>query len=170
METAGLDPSKGVNYVVVPFPAMGEALRSKRIAAGVFVQPFFTIEKTRGGLTDVFTSKTGVPFDEELLMLFLRPEFAHRNRAAVRAFLSDFVATAKWYQTNTRAGRQALIQTQKVRTPPATDLEMTDFFRDPTGRINIEGLQKQQELHRKLGWQAKPVDLGKIVDQSLLPN
>ena len=169
VESAGLDAGRDVSYVVVPFPAMGEALRSKRIAVGVFVQPFYTIEKTRGGVVEVFTSKTGVPFDEELLLLFLRPEFVDRNTAAVKAFLSDFVATAKWYQANAKAGRQALIDKQMVRTPPGIYLEMRDFFRDPTGRINMEGLRRQQELHRKLGWQSKAVDLAKFVDQSFLP-
>ena len=169
METAGLDAGKDVNYAVLPFPAMGEALRSKRIAAGVFVQPFYTIEKNKGGVVDVFTSKTGVPFDEELLLLFLRPEFVDKNAAAVKAFLSDFVATAKWYQANTKAGRQALIDKQMVRTPPAIYLEMSDFFRDPTGRVNVDGMRRQQELLLKLGWMSKTVDLAKLVDQSLLP-
>lgn len=170
VESAGLDPERHVNYVVLPFPAMGEAVRTKRIAAGVFPQPFLTIEKAKGGMVEVFTAKTGIPFDEELLLLFLRPEFVAQNGPAVRAFLSDLVASTKWYLGNVREARQALIDRKLVLAPPAVYLGMLDYYREPTARINAEALRKVQELHLRLGWQSKAVDIGRLVDLSLLPD
>ncbi len=168
-ESAGLDPSRDLNFVVIPFPAMGEALRSRRIDVGVFPQPFLHVERTRGGVVEVFTSKTGVPFEEELLVLFMRPDFVEKNDAAVRAFLRDFVASARWYLANPREARQALLDKRFVNVPPAVYFEMQDYYRDPTARVSFDFLRKAQELHIKLGWQSKRLDVRKLVDMSRLP-
>lgn len=167
--TAGLDPDRDVKYVVIPFPAMGEALRSRRIDVGAFPQPFWAIEKSRGGIVDVFTSKTGVPFDEELILLFVRPEFIERNHDAMRAFIRDLAAATRWYLSNTRDARQALIDARFVLTPPAVYLGMQDWYREPTARISLEALRRVQEFHLKFRWQTKPVDLRKLINLSLLP-
>ncbi len=169
VESAGLDSNRDVRYVVVPFPAMGEALRAHRIDVGVFPQPFYAIERARGGVVAAFTSKTGVPFDEELLMLFMRPEFVQRNTEVVRAFLRDLVAATRWYLAHTREARQVLIDKRFVAAPPSIYLDMQDWFREPTCRVSVESLRRVQELHIKLGWQSKRVDLRTVVDNSLLP-
>ncbi len=169
IESAGLDSNRDVSYVIVPFPAMGEALRSRRIDVGAFPNPFLHLEKTRGGVVEVFTSKTGVPFEEELLMIFLRPEFVDKNRDAVKAFLRDFVVATRWYLANPREARQALIDKRFVNIPLSVYLEMQDYYRDPTARISTDFLRKAQELHIKLGWQKKSVDVRKLVDLSMLP-
>ncbi len=169
VESAGLDPNRDVSFVIVPFPAMGETLRSRRIDVGAFPNPFFQVEKTRGGVVEVFTSKTGVPFEEELLIIFFRPEFIEKNREAVRAFVRDFVAATRWYLTNTREAQQALLDKKFVTIPPDMYFAMQDWFRDPAARISIDSLRRMQELQLKLGWQTKPVDVRKLVDHSLLP-
>jgi ABC-type nitrate/sulfonate/bicarbonate transport system substrate-binding protein len=169
IDAAGLSADRDVSFVIVPFPAMGEALRARRIDVGVFPNPFLHLEETRGGVVTVFTSKTGVPFEEELLMIFLRPEFLARNHEAVRAFLRDFVAATRWYLANPREARQALLDKRYVQIPPAVYFDMQDYYRDPTARISTDFLRKMQELHVKLGWQQKRVDVRKLVDLSLLP-
>lgn len=169
VESAGLDAGKDVRFVVVPFPAMGEALRAHRIDVGVFPQPFYAIEQARGGVVTVFTSKTGVPFDEELLMLFMRPQVVQRNTEAVRAFLRDLVGATRWYLAHAREARQALIDKRFVAAPASIYLDMQDWYREPTSRISVESLRRVQELHLKLGWQSKRVDLRTVVDNSLLP-
>lgn len=169
VDSAGLDPNRDVSFVIVPFPAMGEALRARRIDVGAFPNPFLHLEETRGGVVRVYTSKTGVPFEEELLMIFLRPEFIEKNREAVRAFLRDFVAATRWYLANPREARQALLDKRFVAAPPAVYFEMQDYYRDPTARISTDFLRRMQELHLKLGWQSKTLDIRKLVDLSMLP-
>jgi ABC-type nitrate/sulfonate/bicarbonate transport system substrate-binding protein len=169
LESGGLNPDRDVSFVVVPFPAMGEALRTKRIDVGVFPEPFATMETRRGGVVTAWTSKTGVPFEEELLDLFLHPEFIAKNRDAVRAFLADYVAATRWYLANTEEAKQVLIDKQFVQTPPELYLAVPDYYRDPTGRINTDGLAQQQDLHLKLGWQTTRLNIGDLVDMSLLP-
>jgi len=127
------------------------------------------MEKNKGGLVEVFTSKTGVPFDEELSLVFLRPEFIQQHRAAVRAFLADYVAATRYYLEHTTDARQALLDKGFVQTPPEVYLTMQDWYREPTGRIALDGLAQLQELQLKVRWQSKRVDVGDLVDQSLLP-
>jgi ABC-type nitrate/sulfonate/bicarbonate transport system substrate-binding protein len=169
VEAAGLNPDRDVNFVVVPFPGMGEALRAKRIDVGVFPEPFVTIEKGRGGVTQVWTAKTGVPFEEELLDLVVRPEFLNQNRAAVQAFLADFVAATRYYLDHTEEAKLALIDKGYVQTPPDVYVKLVDSYREPTGRVTIEGLQQEQDLHLKLGWQRQKLDIPTLVDATVLP-
>src|SRR5579885_2855305 len=169
VESAGLDPERDVKYVVVPFPAMGESLHTRRIDVGAFPNPFYAAEKAKGGVVEAFTAKTGVPFDEELLLLFMRPEFISRNQTAVKAFLSDFVAATKWYLANLKEARQILLDKKFVQTDPQVYLEMQDWYREPTGRITIDGMNREQDLLLKLGWQTKRIDVNELIDLSLLP-
>ena len=169
IDAAGLNAERDVSFLIVPFPAMGEALRARRIDVGVFPNPFLHLEETRGGVVTVFTSKTGVPFEEELLMIFLHPDFVSKNQDAVRAFLRDFVTATRWYLANPRDARQALLDKRYVQIPPAVYFDMQDYYRDPTARISTDALRKMQELHVKLGWQQKRLDVRKLVDLSLLP-
>jgi ABC-type nitrate/sulfonate/bicarbonate transport system substrate-binding protein len=169
VDAAGLDANRDVSFVIIPFPAMGEALRARRIDVGVFPNPFLHVEQVRGGVVTVFTSKTGVPFEEELLMIFLRPDFVDKNRDAVRAFLRDFVAATRWYLSNTREARQALIDKRFVPTPMSIYGEMQDYYRDPTARVSTDFLRRMQDLHVKLGWQTKTLDVRRLVDLSMLP-
>jgi ABC-type nitrate/sulfonate/bicarbonate transport system substrate-binding protein len=158
-----------VRFVLVPFPAQGESVRAGRIDLGAFPQPFSKMEDDRGGLKTVFTSKDGVPFDEELILLVAKPDFLSKNQAAMKAFLADLVAATKYYTSNPKEARQALITANFVRLPPATYFEMVDYYRAPDGKVNVEALQKMQDLQIKAGWQQKPADLKQLVDMSYLP-
>src|SRR5262245_39940575 len=170
LQQAGLDPAKDVTFVPVPFPAQGEALRAGKIDVGAFPQPFAKLEQDQGGSRVLFTSKDGVPFDEELMLLVARPQFLKANRDAARAFLSDLVAATKYYAEHPKEARQALIDAKFVRLTPEVYFGMTDYYRTPSGRIDIEALRKMQDLQIKVGWQEKAADIGKLVDLSYLPN
>jgi NitT/TauT family transport system substrate-binding protein len=169
VQAAGLDPDKDVKFVVVPFPGMGDALRSRQIDVGSFPQPFYAQEVQKGGVVDAFTSKTGVPIDEDLIMIMMRPEFLAKNRDAVRGFLEDLQAATQFYLEHTREARQAILDTKLIRVDPSLYLDMHDYYHDPKARIAVDGLKRVQELQLQLGWQTRGVDIDQLVDQSLLP-
>jgi ABC-type nitrate/sulfonate/bicarbonate transport system substrate-binding protein len=169
VKTAGLNHNTDVKFVVFPFPGMEDALRTRKIDVGTFVQPFYAQTIARGGTVEVFNTKTGLPFEEDLLQVFVRPELLQRNQAAIRAFLSDYVAATRYYLENGRQARQALIDAKFVQTPPNLYLDIKDWAREPSGRITLDGLSQLQDLHLELGWQTKKVDLNQLVDVSLLP-
>ena len=169
VQKAGLDPAKDVTFAPVPFPAQGEALRSGKIDVGAFPQPFAKMEQDKGGVTTLFTSKDGVPFDEELMLLVAKPDFAEKNQVAVRAFLADLVAATKYYDQNPKAARQALLDAKFVRLPETVYFDMLDYYRDPNARIDVEALKKMQDLQINVGWQDKPADINALVDLKYLP-
>jgi ABC-type nitrate/sulfonate/bicarbonate transport system substrate-binding protein len=165
----GLNPDRDVNWAIVPFPAQGEALRSSKLDVAALPQPFAAAEMARGGVRTLFTSKEGIPFDEELIVLLVTEEFATRHGAALRAFMSDFVAATKFYVEHPREARKALIDAKLVRIPEQLYVEMTDNYRNPNARIDIEALKMAQDVMLAQGQQKTRVDPAAFVDMSYLP-
>lgn len=169
VESAGLNSNTDVKFVTVPLAGMGEALRSKRIDVGTFVQPFYAAEKAKGGVVDVFTSRTGLPFEEDSLLMFFNPDFMAKNAAAVRAFLADYVKVLKYYKDNIKEVRQLMLDKKYVAVDPAIYLTLQDYYREPTGKTDANGFKAQHDNMLKLGWLTKTVDISKLVDNSYLP-
>src|SRR5699024_5341644 len=85
LRSAGLDPDKDVDFAVVPTPAVSESIKSGKIAVGLIPQPFYADIEDTGEFKTVFTSKDGVPFDEDFLSLFFDSEFIEENEEAFEA-------------------------------------------------------------------------------------
>jgi len=166
---AGLNPNRDIRFAVVPFPSEGEAVRSGKLDIGALPQPFAANEIARGGLKTVFTSKTGVPFAEELNDLITSPEFLAKHADVVRAYLADFVTATHYYVDHPHQARQALIDAKAVAIPANLYVNMADNYRERDARIDMNALTQDQDLFVKLGFQKEKVDLGKLVDMSYLP-
>jgi len=169
LEKHGLNPDRDVTWAIIPFPAQGEALRSKKIDLAALPQPFAAAEMARGGVRTLFTSKEGMPFDEELMLVLVTPDFASKRPDVLRAFMADFVAATKFYVAQPQQARKALIDAKMVRIPEAIYLNMNDNYRNPTARIDIEALKKAQDAAIAKGQQKNRVDPADFVDMSFLP-
>lgn len=165
----GLNPDKDVNWAVVPFPAMGAAVRSGKVDIAGMPQVFSEPEAAKGGLRTLFTSKTGVPFDEELILIIMRPEIMQKHPDAVRAFLADLSTATKWYLKNTREAKQALIDKKIVGIAPEAYFKLPDYKRNPSARPNLGALEQMQSMLVEYKFLEKKVDLAKVVDLSLSP-
>jgi ABC-type nitrate/sulfonate/bicarbonate transport system substrate-binding protein len=166
---AGLNPNRDIQFAVVPFPNQGEAVRAGKLQIGAFPQPFAATEVARGGLKTVFTSKTGVPFPEELNDLIASPEFLAKHGDVARAYLADLVAATHYYVDHLRDARQALLNAHFVALSPDLYLNMPDNSHDRDARIDMNSLAKDQDLFVKLGFQKRKIDISKLVDMSYLP-
>jgi len=160
---------KDVTIVPIAFPAMAESLRSGRIDCGEFPQPFFAMVAKEMPVKTVFTSKEGMPFDEELVVVVGDPKFVKAHGDAVRAYLADVQAATRFYLDHPKQARQTLIDAKYVRVEPEIYIGMEDYDRDPTLRVNVESLKKMQDLQVSAGFQKKKADVDAIVDQSYLP-
>src|SRR5262249_36786530 len=98
---AGLVPDRDTKVVPMSFPAIGDAVRTGKVSAGTFVEPFYSAEVAKGGLRKLFTATEAVGYDHELLDIFFGEKFLKANPDAVRAFLSDYVAVTRYYLANT---------------------------------------------------------------------
>jgi ABC-type nitrate/sulfonate/bicarbonate transport system substrate-binding protein len=166
---AGLNPKRDIQFAVVPFPYQGEAVRSGKLQIGAFPEPFAAAETAKGGFKTVFTSKTGVPFSEELNDLIASPEFLKKHADVVRAYLADLVAATHYYLDHRQAARQALLNAHFVALPRDLYLNMPDNYHDRDARVDVNSLAKDQDLFVKLGFQRRKVDVSKLVDMSYLP-
>jgi len=168
---AGLVPDADTKIVPLGFPVMGDAVRTGKVAAGTFVEPFYSAENAKGGLRKLFTAREAVGYDHELLDLWFGDKFLKAHPDTVRAFLSDYVAATRYYLENTAKAKADLHKAGFIRTPLELYLRNADWKRDPKGRVNVESLRKLSKfMLDKLHWLDKPVDAGKLVDQSYLPH
>ncbi len=144
---AGLVPDRDTKVVPMVFPAIGEAVRSGKVSAGTFVEPFYSAEMAKGGLRKLFTAE------------------------AVRAFLSDYEAVTKYYLANTEQAKRDIHKAGGfVRTPVDIYVKNADWKRDPNARVDVESLKKLSTfMLDKLQWLEKPVRVEEMVDQSYLP-
>ena len=167
---AGLVPDRDTKVVPMVFPAIGEAVRSGKVSAGTFVEPFYSAEMAKGGLRKLFTAVEAVGYDHELLDLFFGDKFLKANPEAVRAFLSDYVAVTKYYLANTEQAKRDIHKAGFVRTPVDIYVKNSDWKRDPNARVDVESLKKLSTfMLDKLQWLEKPVNVDGMVDQSFLP-
>src|SRR3989440_2252318 len=167
---AGLVPDRDTKVLPMLFPAIGDAVRTGKVSAGTFVEPFYSAEMAKGGLRKLFTAVEAVGYDHELLDLFFGEKFLKAHPDAVRAFLADYVAVAKYYLANTEQAKRDLAKAGFVRTPVDIYVKNRDWKRDPDARVNVESLKKLSTyMLDKLQWLEKPVNVDEMVDQSYLP-
>ncbi len=169
LEKAGLG-EHDVTIVPIPFPAMAEALRSGKIDAGEFPQPFDALLRKDTQVTKIFSAKDAIPTDEELIVLVAKDDYLKAHAVAVKAFLTDLTAATKFYLEKTKEARQILLDAKMVRVPPDVFLAMDDYYRDPALRAEASTLEQMQESQFNAGFQKKKADIKQLVDLSYLPN
>lgn len=167
---AGLVPDKDTKVFSLGFPVMGDAVRTGKIQAGTFVEPFYSAETAKGGLRKLFTAVEAVGYDHELLDIWFGEKFLKAHPDVVRAFLSDYAAVTQYYLAHTAQAKRDLHKAGFVRTPVDIYVKNADWKRDPDARVNVESLKKLTAFMKdKLGWLDKPIDVDQMVDQSFLP-
>ena len=167
---AGLVPDKDTKVFPMAFPGMGDAVRTGKIGAGTFVEPFYSAEVAKGGLRKLFTAVEAVGYDHELLDIWFGEKFLKAQPGAVRAFLADYVAVTKYYLAFTEQAKRDLHKAGFVRTPLEIYLKNADWKRHPAARVDVASLEKLSTfMLEKLSWLEKPVNVREMVDQSFLP-
>jgi len=167
---AGLVPDEDTKVFSLGFPAMGDSVRTNKIQAGTFVEPFYSAEAAKGGLRKLFTAREAVGYDHELLDVWFGEKFLKAHPDVVRAFLADYVTVTKYYLTHTEQAKRDLAKAGFVRTPVDIYVKNADWKRDPNARVDVESLNKLATfMHDKLKWLDKPVNVDAMVDQSYLP-
>jgi ABC-type nitrate/sulfonate/bicarbonate transport system substrate-binding protein len=158
-----------VKITPVPFSAMQESLDAGKIDIGQFPQPFAALAEKQMKVRKIFDAKYGIPFEEELTVLVGKDAFLKKNAAGIRAMLQDLTAAMQFYLERPREARQLLIDARMVRVLPDVYMNMQDYYRDPTLRVDAEALEKMQAFQIKAGFQSKNADVRSLVDLSYLP-
>jgi ABC-type nitrate/sulfonate/bicarbonate transport system substrate-binding protein len=169
---AGLDPDRDIKWLVVPLPQMTEALRQKKIDIGVFPSTFAFVAMKQGGVRKLFDS-AGISGIEEEFDVAFNPDFVRKNAAAVRAWVSDFIAVTKYLEEQPVEARKSLLDAKIVQADPAIYQAMTakdDLLRTVAATTpDVKMFRQLQDELLKAKFQESAVDIGKIVDTSYLP-
>src|SRR5688572_1761246 len=139
---AGLVPDKDTKVVPMAFPVIGDAVRTGKVSAGTFVEPFFSAERAKGGLRPLFTAVDAIGYDHELLDVWFGEKVLKAQPDAVRAFLADYVAVTRYYLAHVAEAKRDIHKAGFVRTPLELYLKNADWKRDPDGRIDVGSLVK----------------------------
>jgi NitT/TauT family transport system substrate-binding protein len=174
LQKAGLDPKVDVQIVEIAFPAIGAALREKRIDCGSMVLPFMAAEKEKGGVRALARCVDAFPGPYSAIFQSVRSEFLEQQPAAVAAFLEDYVTGLTWlYQPENRA--KAIEITAALTKSPAAALDTyflradNDYYRDRGGCLKAASLQFVADAMLQQGLLAEHVDMAKFLDLSHLP-
>lgn len=168
----GLDPDKAMNITVVPVPAMVPALINKQVDVVplaafdqvIVAQRYPGQTKPLFNYDDVMTSKLGNRDDNGMLFVISDAYIAAHRDATVR-FLEGYVHAIRVMNADPKkaldqwanaVGNQAL---RRLAAPP----NLPD-----DGRIDAPALQFDADLAREFGYLKSPIDLAKVVDNSLV--
>jgi NitT/TauT family transport system substrate-binding protein len=168
----GLDPVKDLTMVEVPFPAIGPAIREKKVDSGTLAVPFNAIEENKGGVRPVQELVEGLGPTESIPMA-ARNDFLKKNGEAVRALLADYVAALQWSLQPANREKVVDFMATTLKTP-RQNLELfatgKDHWRNPQGRVELERLQKPIDAMLKLGLIKDKLDIAPYIDLSYLPS
>lgn len=135
----GANAKTGARYVVMPFPAQPEALKSGQIDAAVMVSPFRELALRDGArpIATVF-ELAGFPFD--VLNVAFQRSFIEKHLGAVCAFRADFARTATFWADDEPAARRAMLDAKGyILTPPDVYLKADRSTPIPDGRVDPDG-------------------------------
>lgn len=151
VKKGGNSPQTGAQYVVLPFPAQGEALKNGSIDVAGLAEPFYSAAKVGGGVRDVFTARDVTGYGLDLLTVAFDKKFIAANPAAVCAFRADFQTQMAYYKSETVAAKTQLAGTEYVKTPLPVYLAIKDYARPASGDFDPAGFQKLIDTSIDLG-------------------
>lgn len=158
MTKYGADPRK-VSIVEVAFPNMGTALRSKRVNAAFFSEPFMTAEKDAGGIRAL--AYPFADFDPAMPIAgwYASDKWAKANPDLVKRFAAA-IRKGNEYATRNPAERNAILgKYTKIDPAMVSRIVMPNL---PT-RVDVPGLQRQADTAFQYGALTQRLDVAPLV-------
>jgi len=133
----------------------------------------------RRGLPEVNVMEVGkvLPMSSDLFVV--REEVYQARRAALQRFLRGYADAAAWMIAKPEEAAQLAVKRAIDGTDPALNLEIIKLRnaasvsaltrRNGLGALDVASLQGAADTYRRLGLVQKPLDVGKVVSQDLLP-
>ena len=162
---------RDVTIIEVRFPDMKAMLKEGKVDLISAASPFdFDPELTSFART-LFTQKDGMgPTD--MIVRVVRGAYLKEHRAAMVDFVEDYVRALHYlYDPTHRTEVIRLVSDlTKVKPEAFQDWLFTtkDYYRDPTGRPNLDVLQANIETQRELGFLKSDIDVKNYADLSLV--
>lgn len=171
-----LKDKESVTIVELPGAAVLPVLREGKAVLRVATMPDYADPGLRDATRTLFTQAEAMNGVSQLGMLVVHASVIKQHREAFVDFLEDVLRQERWYYDP--ANRQATLEiAAKVSKLPATRFEswlfkkngaIGDYYRDLTGKPNIDAVQSNVDEMKKLGFLKERVEVSKYVDLSLV--
>jgi sulfonate transport system substrate-binding protein len=168
----GLEDKRDYTVTEIRFPNMNAALHEKKVdMVGVLI-PFALGIKAKGART-LFTMKDAMG-PSQMIFWAARDPFLKANKAALTDFFEDHQRALRWF-LDPKNRNEVLEIISKFTKRPAKNyagwvFTGKDFYRDPTGKVNVEALTRNVKVQRDLGFLKIDIDVSKHVDNSFVEN
>jgi len=138
---------------------MGDAVRTGKIQAGTFVEPFLLGRDFQRRPAQDLHAVEAVGYDHELLDIWFGDRFLRANRTRC-ALSSPTTSPSRSTTSPIPPGQRDLHKSGFVRTPLDIYLKNADWKRDPDAPRRRPSLEKLSRfMLEKLQWLEKPVNV-----------
>jgi ABC-type nitrate/sulfonate/bicarbonate transport system substrate-binding protein len=166
LKQRGVDPDNDVKLVEIPFPLSEEALRSGRVDAAPFAQPWGSAALAKGGISKLFSiSEVQSP----LVNVFetCRKDFTDQNLPAIKGYMEDYKDAMAYALSHPDETRQVVSEVTKIPYDTLKSFLLTkdDFYRPPNARPNFDAIQKTWDIYYREGIIKEPL---KVTDYERL--
>lgn len=166
----GLEDKRDYKVTEIRFPNMGAALTEGKVDLIGTLMPFAPGVKKKGARV-LFTMKDAMG-PSQMIFWAARQPFLDKNKAALKDFFEDHQRALRWFldPKNRKEALQIIANFTKKKVSAYESWVFTskDFYRDPTGRVNVEALAKNVKAQRELGFLKIDIDVPAHVDNSFV--
>jgi ABC-type nitrate/sulfonate/bicarbonate transport system substrate-binding protein len=164
-----------VTIIEAPIPAMPAMLAEKKIDMGALPLPFTADPRVKANDRILFQQRDAAGVSP-LAFWAARASWIAKNRAALVDFLEDVLRQERWYLDPANHKEAMAIAARVGKHPPSfydswlyvKNGENGDYYRDPNGIPNLDAIQNNIVLQKKLGFAKQVIDVRKYTDLSLI--
>lgn len=155
LDSVGLDPSRDVNIVEVPFASAPEMLKEGKVDFAALVQPFVQPLLDSGEYQEVanLLDIQGGPF--QIVFLAAKSSFLDSNKEVVTDFVEDYVRARQWFMAEENRKEAIQIIANYMQVPEAQlerQFGKDDFYRDFWSRPLVDGAQRGVDAAFRVGF------------------
>jgi NitT/TauT family transport system substrate-binding protein len=167
----GLQDKRDLTIIEVRFPDQKAMLKQAKVDLITAVAPFGFDPELRAFARPLFTQKEAVGMTQ-MIMRVAREGFLKQHRAAMVDFMADYLHVLHYfYDPAHRAEAVQIIAEQTKQNPVLYEdwaFTKRDYFRDPNALPNLDALQANVDVQRKLGFLRTDLDVKKYVDLDIV--
>ena len=170
LRKAGLDDKKDVTILETAFPTMKPYLLEKKADLVTSVLPFSEDPELNAKGRTLYTEGDALG-PNSLGLWVVRGELIQKHRAALVDLLEDYLRVLRFYTDSANHQEVTEIAAKITKRPAAAfswAFTKRDYYRDPSGRVDVPSLQNNINVTHDLGFLNASYDVNKYVDMSLL--
>jgi len=167
----GLNDRTDVSIIEARFPTMRSLLQEKKVVLIPAVMPFAADPELEKISRPLFTQKDAIG-QTQMIVHAAREGFLKQHRATMIDMLEDMLRMLHFYTDPTHHEQAVQIVAKVTKQPPARFegwlFTRRDYYRNPNGLPDIEALQANVAVQKKLGLLKTAIDVRSYADLSLI--